>query len=67
MSKRVVVEDERACRVCHTRIGNKMFAVYPNGVLVCYKCFSKHDPHICPLTGTSFDSPIGKKYSVEDR
>ncbi|KAK9839815.1 hypothetical protein WJX81_003522 [Elliptochloris bilobata] len=46
MSRRVVVTEERACRLCHARIGTKMSAVFPNGLLVCYKCLRKGDPHI---------------------
>lgn len=52
MSRRVVITEDRACRVCHTRIGTKMFAVYPNGVLVCYKCFRK---------GSEFRDPVSRR------
>lgn len=54
MSRRVVVTEERACRLCHARIGTKMSAVFPNGLLVCYKCLRKGDPHVCPVTGVDF-------------
>lgn len=54
MSRRVAVTEERACRLCHTCIGTKMSAVFPNGLLVCYKCLRKGDPHICPVTGVDF-------------
>ncbi|BDA48080.1 Transforming growth factor-beta receptor-associated protein [Coccomyxa sp. Obi] len=58
MQRSVVSTEERACRVCHTRISTKMFAVYPNGVLVCFKCFRQHgEPNICPLTGRDFRMP----------
>ena len=46
--------EERACSVCHMRISTKMFAVYPNGVLVCFKCYRKGDPSICPVSGRDF-------------
>ena len=54
MQRRVVVTEERACSVCHMRISTKMFAVYPNGVLVCFKCYRKGDPSICPVSGQDF-------------
>ena len=54
MGKHIVIKEERACRICHTRLGNKMFAVYPNSVLACFKCASSKKPNICPLTGTDF-------------
>jgi hypothetical protein len=57
MQRRVVATEERACRLCHTRIGTKMFAVYPNGVLVCFKCYKRQDPSVCPLTGRDFAAP----------
>lgn len=34
LARRVPMSAERSCQACHNRIGNKMFAVYPNGVLV---------------------------------
>jgi Vacuolar sorting protein 39 domain 2 len=34
LGRRVSMSAERSCQACHNRIGNKMFAVYPNGVLV---------------------------------
>ena len=59
MSSSVVVEDERACRLCHSRLGTRVFAAYPNGVLVCYKCFQGCSPHVCPLTGQDFQKEPG--------
>ena len=55
MACRVVASEERACRICHSRVGSKMFAVYPNGVLACFKCFRSCDPCRCPITGRQFD------------
>ncbi|KAK9806735.1 hypothetical protein WJX72_000925 [[Myrmecia] bisecta] len=54
MCRRVVASEERACRACHTRISTKMFAVYPNGIVICYKCFRKGEAHIDPVTGRNF-------------
>ncbi|KAK9804448.1 hypothetical protein WJX73_002374 [Symbiochloris irregularis] len=32
-SKRVTVTEERACHLCHARLGTQVFAAYPNGTL----------------------------------
>jgi len=45
-SKKCAVTDERACGVCHKRIGTSAFARYPNGVIVHYYCCK--DRRICP-------------------
>jgi len=53
-SHKVVIGEERACRLCHTRIGTKMFAVYPNGTIVCFRCFRTADAHVDPVSGRNF-------------
>lgn len=45
-SKKCLMTDERACRVCHKRIGTSAFAMYPNGVVVHYYCCK--DRRECP-------------------
>eukprot|EP00884_Botryococcus_braunii_P004337 jgi/Botrbrau1/13904/Bobra.0017s0011.1 len=65
MSRRVLVGEQRACRLCHTRIGTKMCAVYPNGVVICFKCFRGADPHVCPLTGHNFLDPSASEAWTE--
>ena len=45
-SKKCTMTDERACRVCHKRIGTSAFAMYPNGVVVHYYCCK--DRRTCP-------------------
>lgn len=46
-SKKCVITEERACRVCHKRIGTSAFAMYPNGVIVHYYCCK--DRRVCPI------------------
>jgi len=46
-STKCVITEERACRVCHKRIGTSAFAMYPNGVIVHYYCCK--DRRICPV------------------
>ena len=47
-SRRVNMTDERSCASCHTPLASKLFAVLPNGVLLCFKCHQRagnsHDP-----------------------
>ena len=54
LSHKLVIGEERACRLCHTRIGSKMFAVYPDGTLLCFRCFRTADPHVDPISGRNF-------------
>ena len=49
-----MTSEERACTMCHTRIGSKIFAVYPDGTLVCYRCYKKSEPNVCLVTGRDF-------------
>ena len=37
-SNKCVITEERACRVCHKRIGTSAFALYPNGIIVHLYC-----------------------------
>ena len=46
-STKCTITEERACRVCHKRIGTSAFAMYPNGVIVHYYCCK--DRRICPV------------------
>ncbi|KAL5008470.1 hypothetical protein ScPMuIL_014051 [Solemya velum] len=45
--EKVIITEERCCRVCKKRIGNSAFARYPNGVIVHYYCC--RDPKECPV------------------
>ena len=54
LSEHVEMTEDRACRVCNVRIGTKVFGLYPNGVLVCYRCMMRRGEdakHVCPVTG----------------
>jgi hypothetical protein len=59
LSEHIEMTSERACRVCNLRIGTKVFGLYPNGVLVCYRCMMRNNAnkdvqHVCPVTGRNF-------------
>ena len=51
-ARRVVVHKERMCAVCHKRINDQVFAFYPNGVVVHFKCAK--DKHVDPVSGRDF-------------
>ncbi|KAH9322226.1 hypothetical protein KI387_016865, partial [Taxus chinensis] len=36
-SRQVQINDESLCDACHARLGTKLFAMYPNDSVVCYK------------------------------
>nr|CCA14073.1 conserved hypothetical protein [Albugo laibachii Nc14] len=49
----VEIDPQTTCCVCRKRIGDIVFAVYPNGRIVHYNCSSgKLD--VCPVTGEKF-------------
>lgn len=36
-SRHVQINDESLCVSCHARLGTKLFAMYPDDTVVCYK------------------------------
>ena len=41
LCRSVVVTYERACSICHKRIGSSAFVAYPQGTLAHYSCFKR--------------------------
>jgi hypothetical protein len=41
-SQRVLVSVERACSLCHKRLGGAAFVSYPGGALAHYLCHKRH-------------------------
>ena len=41
LHRSVVVTYERACSLCHKRIGSSAFVAYPQGTLAHYSCFKR--------------------------
>lgn len=58
--KHVVITNDTNCRVCGKRIGDSVFAVFPNKVVVHFRCFKSRN--VCPVTGTDFS-----KYPMDVR
>ncbi|KAK4440873.1 Vacuolar sorting protein 3 [Sesamum alatum] len=40
-ARHVQINDESICDSCHARLGTKLFAMYPDDAIVCYKCFRR--------------------------
>ncbi|GIL77681.1 hypothetical protein Vretifemale_7167 [Volvox reticuliferus] len=40
--QRVIVTLERACPLCHKRLGSAAFVSYPGGLLAHYSCHMRH-------------------------
>ncbi|XP_042030419.1 vacuolar sorting protein 3-like [Salvia splendens] len=40
-SRLVQINDESTCDSCHARLGTKLFAMYPDDSVVCYKCYRR--------------------------
>ncbi len=53
LCRNVVVTYERACSLCHKRIGTSAFVAYPNGALAHYSCYKRSAKQ---LNGTAEES-----------
>lgn len=52
-SRHVLINDETVCDSCHARLGTKLFAMYPDDTVVCYKCFRRQGDSTS-VTGRDF-------------
>lgn len=52
-SRHVQINDESLCDSCHARLGTKLFAMYPDDSVVCYKCFRRQGESTS-VTGRDF-------------
>ncbi|XP_038723122.1 vacuolar sorting protein 3 [Tripterygium wilfordii] len=56
-SRHVQINDESLCDSCHARLGTKLFAMYPDDTVVCYKCFRRQGESTS-VTGHDFRRDI---------
>ncbi|GMN46052.1 hypothetical protein TIFTF001_015245 [Ficus carica] len=56
-SRHVQINDESLCDSCHARLGTKLFAMYPDDTVVCYKCFRRQGESTS-VTGRNFKRDI---------
>ncbi|XP_038719526.1 vacuolar sorting protein 3-like [Tripterygium wilfordii] len=52
-SRHVQINDESLCDSCQAHLGTKLFAMYPDDAVVCYKCFH-HQGESTSVTGHDF-------------
>ncbi|KAI5072328.1 hypothetical protein GOP47_0012434 [Adiantum capillus-veneris] len=57
-SRHTLVTDQSLCGSCFARFGTKLFALYPNDSVVCYKCFRNSGSTVDPVTGHNFETDI---------
>jgi hypothetical protein len=57
-TRSILVTPEVLCPICKKPIGDKVFAYYPDGCVIHYKCYQLLPPdtakHVSPLTGRNF-------------
>ncbi|OVA11040.1 Clathrin [Macleaya cordata] len=56
-SRHVQINDESLCDSCHARLGTKLFAMYPDDSIVCYKCFRRQGESTS-VSGRNFEREI---------
>ncbi|KAG7959308.1 hypothetical protein I3843_10G063000 [Carya illinoinensis] len=56
-SRHVQINDESLCDSCHARLGTKLFAMYPDDTVVCYKCFRRQGESTS-VTGRNFKQDV---------
>eukprot|EP00029_Vermamoeba_vermiformis_P006348 TRINITY_DN2461_c0_g1_i1.p1 TRINITY_DN2461_c0_g1~~TRINITY_DN2461_c0_g1_i1.p1 ORF type:complete len:890 (+),score=177.72 TRINITY_DN2461_c0_g1_i1:46-2715(+) len=56
-SRVIRINDDTICPICDKRIGETVFASYPNGTIIHYMCYTKNaDKNVDPVTGQRFDT-----------
>ncbi|TXG48254.1 hypothetical protein EZV62_027548 [Acer yangbiense] len=56
-SRHVQINDESLCDSCQARLGTKLFAMYPDDSIVCYKCFRRQGESTS-VTGRDFKQDV---------
>ncbi|KAL0460331.1 UNVERIFIED_CONTAM: Vacuolar sorting protein 3, partial [Sesamum latifolium] len=64
-SRHVQINDESICDSCHARLGTKLFAMYPDDAIVCYKCFRRQGESTSIGKSDNDDFSPGKYVVVE--
>ncbi|KAJ7950518.1 transforming growth factor-beta receptor-associated protein 1 [Quillaja saponaria] len=56
-SRHVQINDESLCDSCHARLGTKLFAMYPDDTIVCYKCYRRQGESVS-VSGRNFRDDV---------
>ncbi|XP_020258553.1 vam6/Vps39-like protein, partial [Asparagus officinalis] len=59
-SRHVQINDESTCDSCHARLGTKLFAMYPDDSVVCYKCYRRLGESTSPHGRNFKQKPVFK-------
>uniref|UniRef100_A0A7S3DM72 CNH domain-containing protein n=1 Tax=Palpitomonas bilix TaxID=652834 RepID=A0A7S3DM72_9EUKA len=59
-SHAVVVKEATTCPVCGKKIGDKVFATFPNGEIVHFKCYDHSKPTRSPVTNVDYSEVFEK-------
>ncbi|KAG0575358.1 hypothetical protein KC19_VG339500 [Ceratodon purpureus] len=62
-SRQVCITDDTTCGRCRARIGTKLFVLFPDDSIVCYKCSRLYGEHISPITGQDFSKEPASRQS----
>ena len=55
-NRRVVVQEERVCGVCHKRLGGSVVAVLPDNSVVHYGCLNRANGQRAPASGGGMEA-----------
>lgn len=56
-SRHMQINDESLCDSCNARLGTKLFAMYPDDTVVCYKCYRRQGESVS-VSGRNFKEDI---------
>ncbi|GMH02675.1 hypothetical protein Nepgr_004514 [Nepenthes gracilis] len=56
-ARHIQISDESMCDSCHAHLGTKLFAMYPDDSIVCYKCFRRQGESTS-VTGRNFKRDV---------
>ncbi|KAK7255621.1 hypothetical protein RIF29_29035 [Crotalaria pallida] len=56
-TRHVQINDESLCDSCNARLGTKLFAMYPDDTVLCYKCYRRQGESVS-VSGRNFKEDI---------
>jgi len=51
--RKIVIDEERVCRVCHKRLGGSVISAFPDGSVVHLGCQSRREQELRKISGSS--------------
>ncbi|CAL0324401.1 unnamed protein product [Lupinus luteus] len=56
-TRHVQINDESLCDSCNARLGTKLFAMYPDDTVLCYKCYRRQGESVS-VSGRNFKEDV---------